>query len=123
MVTGASQEEVMIFRDTQTDKHFIIIYISPSSLSSPSSSPSSSSGEHLEQGWRLHRHHGHEVPDQVLNLLLLDFDFPLLVLDFDLNQSRNGIPITQRGVVWTAIVENRIRGVMDKPQPDYYKVG
>jgi len=34
---------------------------------------------------------------------------------------RNGIPITQRGVVWTAIVENRIRGVMDKPQPDYYK--
>ena len=28
MVTGDSQEEVMIFRDTQTDKHFIIIYIS-----------------------------------------------------------------------------------------------
>ena len=63
------------------------------------------------------------MPDQVLNLLLLDFDFLLLVLDFDLKQSRNGIPITQRGVVWTAIVENRIRGVMDKPQPDYYKVG
>merc|ERR1719192_726744 len=33
---------------------------------------------------------------------------------------RNGIPITQRGVVWTAIVENRIRGVMERPQPDYY---
>ena len=49
--------------------------------------------------------------------------FCFYVLDFDLNQSRNGIPITQRGVVWTAIVENRIRGVMDKPQPDYYKVG
>ena len=49
--------------------------------------------------------------------------FRFYVLDFDLNQSRNGIPITQRGVVWTAIVENRIRGVMDKPQPDYYKVG
>ena len=31
VVTGNSQEEVMIFRDTQTDKHFIIIYISPSS--------------------------------------------------------------------------------------------
>ena len=63
------------------------------------------------------------MPDQVLNLLLLDFDFQFYVLDFDLKQSRNGIPITQRGVVWTAIVENRIRGVMDKPQPDYYKVG
>ena len=36
MVTGDSQEEVLIFRDRQTDKHFIIIYISPlsSSLSS-----------------------------------------------------------------------------------------
>ena len=28
MVTGDSQEEVMIFRDTRTDKHFIIKYIS-----------------------------------------------------------------------------------------------
>ena len=45
-----------------------------------------------------------------------------LVFDSDLEQSRNGIPITQRGIVWKAIVENRIRGVMDKPQPDYYKV-
>jgi len=34
---------------------------------------------------------------------------------------RNGIPINQRGVVWKAIVDNRIRGVMDRPQPDYYK--
>ena len=45
------------------------------------------------------------------------------MFDSDGNQSRNGIPITQRGIVWTAIVDNRIRGVMDKPQPDYYKVG
>ena len=28
MVTGDSQEEVIIFRDTQTDRHSIIIYIS-----------------------------------------------------------------------------------------------
>ena len=28
MVTGDSQEEVLIFRYTQTDRHFIIIYIS-----------------------------------------------------------------------------------------------
>ena len=28
MVPGDSQEEVMIFRDTQTHRHFIIIYIS-----------------------------------------------------------------------------------------------
>ena len=35
VVTGDSQEEVIIFRDTQTDRHFIIIYIS-SSLLSPS---------------------------------------------------------------------------------------
>ena len=28
VVTGNSQEEVMIFCDTQTDRHFIIIYIS-----------------------------------------------------------------------------------------------
>lgn len=34
---------------------------------------------------------------------------------------RNGIPINQRGTVWKAIVDNRIRGVMDRPQPDYYK--
>ena len=27
MVTGDSQEEVLIFRDKQTHKHFIIIYI------------------------------------------------------------------------------------------------
>ena len=27
MVTGDSQEEVLIFRYTQTDRHFIIIYI------------------------------------------------------------------------------------------------
>ena len=33
VVTGDSQEEVMIFRDTHTDKHCIIIYISSSSLS------------------------------------------------------------------------------------------
>ena len=39
MVTGDSQEEVIIFRDRQTDRHFIIIYIS---ASSPASSPSSS---------------------------------------------------------------------------------
>ena len=38
MVTGDSQEEVLIFRYTQTDRHFIIIYISSSSSSSPSSS-------------------------------------------------------------------------------------
>ena len=45
------------------------------------------------------------------------------MLDFDVKlQFRNGIPITQRGIVWKAIVDNRIRGVMDKPQPDYYKV-
>ena len=31
VVTGDSQEEVLIFRDRQTDKHFIIIYISSSS--------------------------------------------------------------------------------------------
>ena len=35
VVTGDSQEEVMIFRDRQTDRHFIIIYISSSSSSSP----------------------------------------------------------------------------------------
>ena len=29
VVTGDSQEEVMIFRDTQTNRHCIIIYISP----------------------------------------------------------------------------------------------
>ena len=46
----------------------------------------------------------------------------MLPVDSDLKQFRNGIPITQRGIVWKAIVENRIRGVMDKPQPDYYKV-
>ena len=34
MVTGDSHEEVIIFRDRQTDRHFIIIYISPSSISS-----------------------------------------------------------------------------------------
>ena len=28
MVIGDSQDEVLIFRDRQTDKHFIIIYIS-----------------------------------------------------------------------------------------------
>ena len=30
VVTGDSREEVIIFRDKQTDRHFIIIYISPS---------------------------------------------------------------------------------------------
>ena len=30
VVTGDSQEEVIIFRDRQTDRHFIIIYISSS---------------------------------------------------------------------------------------------
>ena len=36
VVTGDSQEEVIIFRDTQTDRHCIIIYISSSSSSSSS---------------------------------------------------------------------------------------
>ena len=31
VVTGDSQEEVIIFRDRQTDRHIIIIYISSSS--------------------------------------------------------------------------------------------
>jgi len=34
---------------------------------------------------------------------------------------RRGIPINQRGTVWKAIVDNRIRGCMERPQPDYYK--
>merc|ERR1719479_691226 len=35
---------------------------------------------------------------------------------------RAGIPINQRGVVWKAIVDNRIRGSIEKPQqPDYYQ--
>jgi len=34
---------------------------------------------------------------------------------------RGGIPINQRGLVWKAIVDNRIRGSMDRPQPDYYQ--
>ena len=36
MVTGDSQEEVMIFRYKQTNRHFIIIYISSSSSSGAS---------------------------------------------------------------------------------------
>jgi len=34
---------------------------------------------------------------------------------------RGGIPINQRGLVWKAIVDNRIRGSMDRPQQDYYQ--
>lgn len=34
---------------------------------------------------------------------------------------RAGIPINQRGTVWKAIVENRIRGSMERPQQDYYQ--
>ena len=36
VVTGDSQEEVMIFRDTQTHRHFIIIYISAGGITSTS---------------------------------------------------------------------------------------
>ena len=34
---------------------------------------------------------------------------------------RGGIPINQRGLVWKAIVDNRLRGSMDRPQPEYYQ--
>ena len=38
------------------------------------------------------------------------------------NLIRQGIPINQKGTVWKAIVDNRIRGSMERPQPDYYQV-
>ena len=38
------------------------------------------------------------------------------------NLIRRGIPINQKGTVWKAIVDNRIRGSMERPQPDYYQV-
>ena len=48
VVTGDSQEEVIIFRDRQTDRHFTIIYISsPSSSSSSTSYFSSTSTSHF----------------------------------------------------------------------------
>jgi len=37
------------------------------------------------------------------------------------NLIRQGIPINQKGTVWKAIVDNRIRGSMERPQPDYYQ--
>ena len=38
------------------------------------------------------------------------------------NPIRRGIPINLKGTVWKAIVDNRIRGSMERPQPDYYQV-
>jgi hypothetical protein len=38
------------------------------------------------------------------------------------NLIRRGIPISMRGMVWKAIVDNRVRTNMDRPQPDYYQV-
>ena len=38
------------------------------------------------------------------------------------NLIRRGIPINLKGTVWKAIVDNRIRGSMERPQPDYYQV-
>ena len=35
---------------------------------------------------------------------------------------RRGIPINQRGTVWKAIIDNRIRGSRERPQPEYYQV-
>ena len=49
MVIGESQAEVIIFRDTQTDRHFIIIYISSSPPSSLSTSSTLLLTEFLEQ--------------------------------------------------------------------------
>merc|ERR1712126_172402 len=37
------------------------------------------------------------------------------------NLIRRGILINLKGTVWKAIVDNRIRGSMERPQPDYYK--
>jgi len=37
------------------------------------------------------------------------------------NLIRRGIPINLKGTVWKAIVDNRIRGSMERPQPDYYQ--
>lgn len=37
------------------------------------------------------------------------------------NLIRRGIPISMRGMVWKAIVDNRVRTNMDRPHPDYYQ--
>ena len=55
MVTGDSKEEMLIFRDKHTDRHFIIIYIY----------------QHHHRNHN-HRHHHHHHHNDHLRVLLLD---------------------------------------------------
>ena len=77
MVTGDSQEEVIIFRDTQTDRHFIIIYISSSPSLSSSVGVTLISGKLLKGSSPDQRKH--EVAEiEIIQIMIITFVLKML---------------------------------------------